>query len=237
MVVLKRDELCFHFGTGSVFGEHGVPHMGRSVVFRSSENTDVDELLPVAKIPAPVNPGMGADNDVCIEVFAKFGEQMGGGGGRKQEFVHPPGRSVTEEDPFSTHRKPVELGKLSQPFPVWRGGLLKRVLITDSGVVIISRVGVAALAIRKSVSDAVVVVSLHDLDAVVPEEIDGSVRLRAEGTKVAKAIHRVGGSVPSVLEGSAEGNMIAVDAPEKGDGSTHSKVTVEETLEQMDPYA
>ena len=102
-------------------------------------------------------------------------------------------------------------------------GVAERVLVADLSKMIIARVGVAALAVVELVANRVVVVALDADDVVIAQEFEAAIRTRAKAAEVAEAIHGVNTPLTRIVDGSGQGEVIAINAAEAGDavGGSH----------------
>src|SRR5262249_37498310 len=77
-------------------------------------------------------------------------------------------------------------------------------------------VGVAALAVGQAAADRVVVVALHAQDAVLVQEREDAVGVRAEGAQVAEAVGGAGAAAADVAQGGTGGAGVVVGTAEDG---------------------
>ena len=111
-----------------------------------------------------------------------------------------------------------DLGReLPKPVFVVTAGVPESVIIGEFSEIVVARVGVAALTIGKSVADRVIVVSLHDWNCCLTQNLANSIGKRTECSKISKAIESPDPGRSRVFEESFESEIVAVDTPEKGD--------------------
>ena len=106
-------------------------------------------------------------------------------------------------------------GQLLQPLPILRAGPGQRVVVTDLGKQVVSRIGVATLTIGQFVADAVVVVALETDHTGVSQHGDDPIRVRPEGAHVTQAIQFLGVAPLRIEDGGFQGQVIAVQATKK----------------------
>src|SRR5262249_21660901 len=87
--------------------------------------------------------------------------------------------------------------------------------------VIVTRIGVAALAVGQFVPNGIVVVSLDALDAMFPEQRKHPIRIGSECPQVAQAIDVLDPAPPAIRQGRFQGQVIAVDAAKDGNALAH----------------
>mgnify|MGYP003338668555 CR=1 FL=1 len=81
--------------------------------------------------------------------------------------------------------------QFAQPGSIGQAGVRQGVCIADARKVIVTRIGVAALAISEVVADRVVVVALDALHVVLSQERKDAIGMRTEGAQIAQAIDRI----------------------------------------------
>src|SRR5581483_11162223 len=94
--------------------------------------------------------------------------------------------AVAQQQPIAAQLKAQLLRQFSHPRPIGGTGVVKRVRIADAREVIITRIRVAALAIRQLAADRVIVVSLNTSDIRLPEHRENAIGMRTKGTQVAE---------------------------------------------------
>ena len=90
-----------------------------------------------------------------------------------------------------------------------------RVDIADARIVVVARIGVAAVAVRRARRDRLVVVAAHDADVVRAQQRHHARRMRPEAAEVAEAANRLGTPRPGVGERRLEREIVAVDAAQE----------------------
>jgi hypothetical protein len=96
-------------------------------------------------------------------------------------------------------------------------GAAARVVVADLGEVVVSRVGVAAVAVVRGRRQRLLVVPLDGRDPLAAQDLDGPVRVRAERAEVAEGEDRVHPPGPRLLERRAQREVVRVEAAEEGD--------------------
>ena len=124
---------------------------------------------------------------------------------------------MTEQDAPGAYLNS-DLGReLPKPFFVVTAGVPKSVIIGEFSEKVVARIGVAALTIRKSVADRVIVVSLYDWNCCFTQNLANSIGKRTECSKISKAIESPDPRRSRVFEESFESEIVAVDTSEEGD--------------------
>ena|ERR1700730_5806692 len=95
---------------------------------------------------------------------------------------------MTEQNAIGANPDPDFRLKFPQPGFVMVIGVPKSVVVRDPGEIVIARIGVTALAIRKSVSDRVIVVSLNDRNSGFAQNLAHSIRQRAECAEIPETV-------------------------------------------------
>src|SRR5260370_37718939 len=83
---------------------------------------------------------------------------------------------MTEQSAIRDNPDPHLRLKFPQPGFVIVAGVSKSVVVRDPSEIVIARISVTALAIRKSVSDRVIVVSLNDRNSGFTQNLAHSIR-------------------------------------------------------------
>jgi len=111
-----------------------------------------------------------------------------------------------------------DLGReLPKPVFVVTAGVPKSVIIGEFSEIVVARIGVAALTIRKSVADRVIVISLNDWNRCFTYNLTSSIGKWTECAKISKAVKSPDPARSGVLEESFESEIVAVDTSEEGD--------------------
>src|SRR5260370_15214492 len=88
---------------------------------------------------------------------------------------------------FSSRRRHTRF-KCDWSSDVCSSDLSKSVVVRDPSEIVIARISVTALAIRKSVSDRVIVVSLNDRNSGFTQNLAHSIRQWAECAEISKTV-------------------------------------------------
>ena len=107
--------------------------------------------------------------------------------------------------------------KGAEPSLVRVRGVDERVLVADAREVVVARIGVAAAAVGLALRERLVVVALDGEDAVILQQGEHPVRVRAEAAHVTEAEHRLDAAMAGVLERRVERERVVVDAAEDRD--------------------
>ena len=102
--------------------------------------------------------------------------------------------------------------QLTQEPTVFNGGIVKRVIVADLCKVIVTFIGVAALAVVEFVADRIVIVSLQARHPVFCEQGKHPIRVGAERTHVAQAKDLVCATLGNVTQCLGQREVIAVNA-------------------------
>jgi hypothetical protein len=79
-------------------------------------------------------------------------------------------------------------------------GVRQGVSIGKTSVVVVSGIGIAALAVLEAPSDRIVVVAPNDRNASLPQQLHGPVRVRTEGPEISQTEHGLGTTIDRVIE-------------------------------------
>jgi hypothetical protein len=107
--------------------------------------------------------------------------------------------------------------KVPQPGFVIASGVPKSVLVRDPGEIVVARISVTALAIRKSVSDRVVVISLNDRDSGYTQNLAYSIGQGTECAGISKTVQVLNLRHSRILQKSFYSEIIAVDTAKHDD--------------------
>ena len=132
-----------------------------------------------------------------------------------QKLVRPPRAAMAQVHP---HTVPLDVrrhGQLLQPTPILPVRVRQRVVITDLSKQVVSRIGVPALAVGQLVPDAVVVVALDAKHLRLAQHRHHPVRIGSKRTHVSQAIQLLHITTPRIRNRSLQGQVVAVQAPEK----------------------
>src|SRR4051794_201137 len=95
---------------------------------------------------------------------------------------------MTEQSAIGANPDPNLRLKFPQPAFVVVVGVPKSVVVRDPSEIVIARISVTALAIRKSVSDRVIVVSFNHGNSGFTQNLAYSIRQRAKCTQIPKTV-------------------------------------------------
>src|SRR5258708_36000398 len=95
---------------------------------------------------------------------------------------------MTEQSAIGADPDPNLRLKFPQPDFVVVVGVPKSVVVRDTSEIVLARISVTALAIRKSVSDRVIVVSLNDRNSGFTQTLARSTRQGAECAEISKTV-------------------------------------------------
>ena len=124
---------------------------------------------------------------------------------------------MTEQDAVRAYLNSNLRRKFPEPSLVVAARVSKSVIIRDLSEIVVARIGVTALAIRESVSDRVVVISLNARHSCFTRNLTCSISEWTECTEISKAVKALDSACSCVPEESFEGEIIAVNTPEKAD--------------------
>lgn len=79
-------------------------------------------------------------------------------------------------------------------------GVGQGVSIGKTSVVIVSGIGIAALAILEAPSDRIVIVAPNDGNASLPKQLHGSVRVWTESSEIPQAEHGLSTTIDRVIK-------------------------------------
>ena len=102
--------------------------------------------------------------------------------------------------------------QLTQEPTVFNGGIVKRVIVADLCKVIVTFIGVAALAVVEFVADRIVIVSLQARHPVFCEQGKHPIRMGAERTHVAQTKDLVYATLGNITQCLGQREVIAVNA-------------------------
>src|SRR5690242_16042303 len=82
---------------------------------------------------------------------------------------------------------------------------------------IVTGIGVTALAVGEPAGKGIVVIPLDALDAILAQERIDAVRMRAERTHVAQAVEAVSAAAAGIVNRRFQCQIVVVDAAEQGE--------------------
>ena len=235
VVVSQRDELDFP-GQGrppcpSIIAgsHHRVPDVGCAIVLRTTEHTDVDvatsdrgaRFRRACQIRAcwkrvpralPMQAGVSSQDHIACEVVAELGEKRSARCRLPQELIGPTRTAVTEQEAETIDFKTNFGRESTQPRAMLVTGVGQCVVIAELREMIVLRIGVAALAIIEPVTDAVIVVPLHDFNLVLANYFASPIGMRAERAEVAEAKHPLCPALLRIRNSRFECDVVVVDA-------------------------
>jgi len=124
---------------------------------------------------------------------------------------------MTEQSAVGAYLDPDLRLEFPEPGFVIAACVPKSVVVRDPRKIVVARISITALAIRKSVSDRVVVISLNDRDSCLPQDFTYSIGRWAECTQISKTVKVLNLRRPRIHQESFESEMIAVDTAEQCD--------------------
>src|SRR2546426_2139084 len=185
-----------------------------TTLFRSG--ADVDHLSAGRQGPAPVQPGMCAQDDVRFVIAQKPLEERPGGCRPPEDLVLPAGRAVAQQEPPPAHLDPQGPDEAAIPGLAAGGCVCQRVVVGDLGETVVARVGVAALTVGSVVAYGILVVPLYHRHAVLAQDGRHPAGMRPEPSQIAETEERLRAPAPRIPNRLFEGVGIAVNTSEEG---------------------
>ena len=213
VVVVDRDELYLEVIPS---GKQGVPDMHLTVVLGSANGSHVDNMAAPVQRPMPFDPGVGAKQDVGLEVPTELFQEAVGRGALPQELVDPPGRAVTHENAILPEFHTPMCWELAKPRLVFVRGLSEGVLVAQLGEVVVPWVSVAAMTIIQADREGLVVITLDGQDLSLPQQGEDPIRVWTKGPHISEAKNGLDLSPPNIFQRGLEGEIVVVDPPTDG---------------------
>ena len=106
-------------------------------------------------------------------------------------------------------------GQRSHPSLVRVGGLRGRVVVRDLGVVVVARIGVAAITVGGAGGERLLVVALDAANAALDEQLRDTIGMGAEGAEIAEEEGLVGAAAIDVAQRRHQRVVVGVDAADQ----------------------
>src|SRR6266852_1297575 len=130
--------------------QHRVPDVRLPVICRPADDANVHDVPAARQALVPMQSAVRADDDVGLVVITHFSEECIGRGRPPQELVDLSRRTVREKNSRVSDCESHRPRECSHPVFVRVRGVLRRVVVGNLRVKVVTRIGVAAVTVGRT---------------------------------------------------------------------------------------